>query len=223
MLTYFEQSVKNKFEYLFKNAKMKLNPEDFTMARPAQFKREEVVEKAMRAFWDHGYGATSLADLVEVTDLNPGSLYGAFQSKEGLFLAALDHYGERSAARIERSLAEADSPLAGVRAYFQRLGEDAANPRARRSCLLVNTVLELARQNKAVQTRVKRHLDTLEALFRRALEAAQANGELSPDKDPKALATFLMCNIWGLRVLGGTAPTPKRARAVVRQLLALLD
>lgn len=193
------------------------------MARPAQFKREEVLEKAMRAFWDHGYGATSLTDLVEVTDLNPGSLYAAFESKESLFLAALDHYGERSVARVERTLAEAESPLAGIRDYLLQLGEDAASPRAKRSCLLVNTVLEQARQNKTVQKRVNRHLDTIEALFRRALETAQANGELSPDKDPGALATFLMCNIWGLRVLGGTAPTPERVRAVVSQLLALLD
>jgi TetR/AcrR family transcriptional repressor of nem operon len=193
------------------------------MARPAQFKREEVLEKAMQAFWDHGYGATSLADLVEVTDLHPGSLYAAFHSKEGLFLAALDHYGQSGAARIERALAEADSPLEGIRAYFRQLAEDAANPRAKRSCLLVNTVLGLARQNETVQKRVIRHLDTLEALFRRALEVAQANGELSPDKDPVALAAFLMCNIWGLRVLGGTAPSPERTQAVVRQLLALLD
>jgi len=193
------------------------------MARPAQFKREEVLEKAMRAFWDHGYGATSLTDLVEVTDLNPGSLYAAFESKESLFLAALDHYGERSVARVERTLAEAESPLAGIRDYLLQLGEDAASPRARRSCLLVNTVLEQARQNRTVQKRVNRHLDTIEALFRHALETAQANGELSPDKDPGALAAFLMCNIWGLRVLGGTAPTPERVRAVVSQLLALLD
>jgi hypothetical protein len=32
-----------------------------------------------------------------------------------------------------------------------------------------------------------------------------------------------MCNIWGLRVLGGTAPAPERTEAVVKQLLALLD
>lgn len=196
---------------------------DFTMARPAQFKREEVLEKAMEAFWDHGYGATSLADLVEVTDLHPGSLYAAFHSKEGLFLAALDHYGQRSAERIEQALAEADSPLEGIRAHFRQLAEDAANPGAERSCLLVNSVLELGRHNRTVQQRVTRHLDTLEALFRGALEAAQAKGELSADKDPAALAAFLMCNIWGLRVLGGTAPTPERAEAVVRQLLALLD
>jgi TetR/AcrR family transcriptional repressor of nem operon len=193
------------------------------MARPPQFRREEVLEKAMQAFWDHGYGSTSMADLVEVTDLHPGSLYAAFRSKQGLFLAAVDQYGESSAARVERSLAEADSPLEGIRGLLRQLAEDAASPLGERSCLLVNTVLELARQNKTVRKRVTRHLDTLEGLFRRALEAAQANGELSADKDPMALAAFLMCNIWGLRVLGGTAPTPERTEAVVEQLLTLLD
>jgi TetR/AcrR family transcriptional repressor of nem operon len=196
--------------------------EDFDMARPAQFEREEVLEKAMQAFWNHGYCATSMADLVEVTDLKPGSLYAAFQSKEDLFLAALDYYGQQSAARVGQVLAEADSPLEGIRRYFRQLAKEAADPKARRSCFLVNTVLELARRNKAVQKRVNRHLDAIETLFRRALVAAQTRGELARDKDPKALAAFLMSSIWGLRVLGGTAPAPERTRAVVKQLLQLL-
>lgn len=191
------------------------------MARPAEFKREEVLQKAMQTFWDQGYRGTSMADLVEVTDLKPGSLYAAFRSKEGLFLAVLDHYGEHAVARVEQALAQADSPLQGIRAYFLQLADDAAKPKGRHSCLLVNTVLELSRQNETVQTRVNRHLDNIEGLFRRALEQAQASGELAPDKEPAALAAFLMANIWGLRVLAGTTPSPERTRAVVNQLLTL--
>jgi TetR/AcrR family transcriptional repressor of nem operon len=208
---------------MFKNLILTPNFESIAMARPTQFEREDVLEKAMQAFWDHGYCATSMADLVEVTDLKPGSLYAAFKSKEGLFLAALDHYGERSVARVERALAEAGSPLEGIRGYFRQLAKDATDPQAKSGCFLVNTVLELARQDEAVQKRVNRHLGAIETLFRHALEAAQANGELSPDKDPKALAAFLMTNIWGLRVLGGTGPAPGRARAIVNQLLKSLD
>ena len=193
------------------------------MARPIQFERDDVLEKAMQAFWNQGYNATSMADLVDVTDLRPGSIYAAFDSKEGLFLAALDHYAEQSLARIERALAEADSPLEGIRIFFRKLGREAAGERANRSCLLVNTVLEMARQNETVQKRVNRHLGTIEALFRHALETAQTSGELSPDKDPKALAVFLMTSIWGLRVLGGTNPAPARTRSVVNQLLTLLE
>jgi len=177
----------------------------------------------MQAFWDQGYCATSMANLVDATELNPGSLYAAFKSKQGLFLAALDHYGECSVARIGQVLAEADSPLEGIRTYLRQLAENVVNPQAKRSCFLVNTVLELARQNETVRERVNRHLDNIEAQFRQALEAAQANGELSPDKNPGELAVFLMSNIWGLRVLGGTAPAPVRAQAIVGQLLRLLD
>jgi TetR/AcrR family transcriptional repressor of nem operon len=192
------------------------------MARPAQFEREAVLDKAMQAFWDHGYCATSMTDLVEATGLKPGSLYGAFQSKQGLFLAALDHYGERGARRIEQALAEAGTPLQGIRDFFRRLARDIADPQARRSCLLVNTVLELARQDETVQQRVNLHLGTMEGLFRQALESARASSELAPDKDPAALAAFLMTGIWGLRVLAGTDPAPERVEVVVDQLLATL-
>jgi TetR/AcrR family transcriptional repressor of nem operon len=193
------------------------------MARPAQFERTDVLDKAMQAFWDQGYCATSMADLVEATGLKPGSLYGAFHSKQGLFLAALDHYGERGAARLHQALAEAETPLQGIRGFFRRLAGDIGDPQARRSCLLVNSVLELARRDAAVQQRVNRHLDAMEGLFRHALETAQTNGELAPDKDAAALAAFLMSNIWGLRVLAGTDPAPERVQAVVEQLPALLD
>ncbi|MEO6975570.1 MAG: TetR/AcrR family transcriptional regulator [Gallionella sp.] len=193
------------------------------MARPVQFDRNDVLEKAMQAFWDQGYNATSMSDLVDATDLGPGSIYAAFHSKEGLFLAALDHYAEHSMTKIERALTEADSPLEGIRSYFRKLGREAAGEHANRSCLLTNTVLEMARQNGIVQKRVNRHLGAIEALFRQTLESAQTNGELSPDKDPKALATFLMTSIWGLRVLGGTNPAPARTGSVIHQLLTLLE
>ncbi len=193
------------------------------MARPIQFERDDVLEKAMQAFWDKGYNVTSMSDLVNVTDLRPGSIYAAFDSKEGLFLATLDHYAERSVTKIERALTETVSPLEGIRNFFRKLGRETAGQHANRSCLLVNTVLEMARQNETVQKRLNRHLGTIEALFLHALESAQTKGELSPNKDPKALAAFLMTSIWGLRVLGGTNPAPARTRSVINQLLTLLE
>jgi len=193
------------------------------MPRPAQFKREDVLEKAMNTFWDQGYFATGISDLLKVTGLNPGSLYGAFKSKENLYLAALDLYAERSVARIEKALDEEDSPLEGIRNYFLHLAKQAAGSEAKRSCLLVNTVLELARMNPQIEQRVNKHFQRIEDLFRRALKRAQANGELSTNKDPKAMAAFLVTSVWGLRVLGGTSPGPRRAMTVVNQVLTVLD
>ena len=59
------------------------------MGRNRTFEEPAVVALAARQFLATGYEATSLDDLVLATGLHRGSLYQAFGSKRGLFLAAL--------------------------------------------------------------------------------------------------------------------------------------
>lgn len=58
------------------------------MGRPRSFDEREVVRRASAIFL-RGYNATSVDDLVVGLDLHRGSIYKAFGSKRGLFLAAL--------------------------------------------------------------------------------------------------------------------------------------
>ena len=55
--------------------------------RPKVFDRDAALDKAMKLFWQHGYEATSLADLVEATGAKAPTLYAEFTNKEGLFRA----------------------------------------------------------------------------------------------------------------------------------------
>ena len=192
------------------------------MARPIQFDRNDVLDQALQAFWEHGYCATSMAKLVDATKLNPGSIYAAFNSKQGIFFAALDRYGERSAQRVRRELINAESPLEAIRQYFHSLAATIESDEGRQSCLLVNTVLELARHDDEVRHRINHHFQVIEKNFIDALQRAQERGELPRDRDCHGLAAFLMNNIWGLRVLAGTGPQPGRAKKIVNQVLAAL-
>ena len=63
------------------------------MGRPRGFSEDEVLDAAA-AFVLGGYEGTSIDDLVKALNLHRGSLYQAFGSKHGLFLAALRHYIE---------------------------------------------------------------------------------------------------------------------------------
>ena len=193
------------------------------MARPVEYDRGTVLDQAMQTFWDKGFEATSMSDLVEATQLKPGSLYGAFQSKEALFLTALDRYGDRSVSSVQGTLAGSRSPLAGIRKCFAGIAGEVADPHGNHGCFLVNSVLELSARNEKIRARVNHHLNAIEALFTEALERARKAGEISPEKNPKKLAAFLMTNIWGLRVLGETAPSAPRVRAVVDQILGVLE
>lgn len=192
------------------------------MGRPAEFEREKVLEKAMHAFWECGYGGTGVSQLSKVTRLKPGSLYGAFESKEALFLEALEAYGKASVKQVRSTLSAGASPLGAIREHFMNLASEASGPYSKRSCLLVNTVLELARKDSKVQEHVNRQFEAIEAVLRETLVRAKKAGELAADADPEALAAYLITSIWGLRVLGGTAPEPGRAKAVARQILSVL-
>ena len=55
------------------------------------------------------------------------------------------------------------------------------------------------------------------------LEEARATGDLSADKDPRALARLLVAGIYGLRVYNRTRPGRKALSSVVDGLLSILD
>lgn len=62
------------------------------MGRPRSFVEETVLDAAVEIFTAGGYEGTSIDDLITGLDLHRGSLYRAFGSKRGLFLAVLDRY-----------------------------------------------------------------------------------------------------------------------------------
>lgn len=60
-----------------------------SMGRKRSFDDDEVLARAREVFLKHGYEGTSIDALVKATGLLRGSLYGAFGSKRGMFVAAL--------------------------------------------------------------------------------------------------------------------------------------
>ena len=64
------------------------------MARPRNFSREGVLEKALPVFWKHGFADASLQELEKATGVNKSGLYSEFEDKEDLFVQSLRYYLE---------------------------------------------------------------------------------------------------------------------------------
>lgn len=193
------------------------------MARTAEFNREEVLQKAMDTFWEGGYCKSSMSRLVSATHLQPGSIYAAFNSKEGLFLAALEYYGQQSVEKLQNCLNQANTSLNGVKKFIEMIGEGILSRKQQPGCFLVNTVLEISPGKTAINQEVNKHLKAIESHLFSALVSAHEAGELPPNKDPKVLAKYLMTNIWGLQVLAKTNPDKASVRAILDQILASLQ
>ncbi|MFJ9723078.1 TetR/AcrR family transcriptional regulator [Streptomyces sp. NPDC101209] len=194
------------------------------MARTKEFDPEAALQAALELFWQRGYEATSMSDLVDHLGIGRASIYATFGSKHELYLKALDRYDRAGLEPIMRELSGPGPALPAVRAVVRRYATEAADDRLRRSgCLVTNTAAELAPHDPAAARRVERNWDQLETVLHSALLRAQAQGELPAGRDPLALARTLLVLMQGLRVVGKASDDPARVRDAAEQALTLLD
>lgn len=177
------------------------------MPRPPGYQRSAVLAQATEVFWTRGYGATSVNDLVAATGLKPGSLYAAFGSKKGLFLEVLNDYNAAFLADVEAAIAAAPGPLAAVRDLLMRSADATLGDVGRRGCLAVNALLEMAGHDEDIAATLRGHNERLRRRLESLLERARARGELADDSDPQSLSTFVLNNLWGMRVLCKSEPS----------------
>jgi TetR/AcrR family transcriptional regulator, transcriptional repressor for nem operon len=186
------------------------------MPRPREFEPDEVLDSAMRQFWERGYRATSVDDLVRATGVKPGSLYTAFPGgKRALFLGSLDRYSKLIVPQKLGDLEDPGASVAHVRAYFDGLVCDLLSPEGRQGCLLVNSAIENAATDPEVAAVVRGHMARLEHCFTAALRAAIRRGEIPADVDPAARARGLVATGMGLMVVGKANPNEEVLRAIV--------
>lgn len=169
------------------------------MGRKQLWDRVEVLASAMRLFRHRGYLGASLRDIEEATGLHPGSLYRAFESKDGLFRAALDAYNDQVVqGRVRVHLLEPADPVAGIRSFFTSAFQTGPEPDP--GCLLTNTAVESFTVPQAADG-VRRGLETIESGFAEALTRGRALGLLSADLNVEVSAAHLLALYQGLLVL----------------------
>ena len=65
-----------------------------------KYNREELLDSAIELFRRKGFNGTSTAELVNELGVNRKSMYAEFESKHGLFHAALERYSENHLSRV---------------------------------------------------------------------------------------------------------------------------
>lgn len=192
------------------------------MARPKAFDAQAALVRAMELFWEQGYAATSMEQLVTAMGISRQSLYDTFGDKHRLFLAAMDAY----CAMLEAAML---APLKQPEAGLQALHDTAMGvidfliqfPR-RRACLMANTTLELAPHDDAVAAKVRRHMANMEAAFQHALTTAIRRGEIAADADADALARYLVGMTHGLMVMAKSGASREMLTGIVSTAAAVL-
>lgn len=69
-------------------------------------RRQEIIDTAMKVFYEKGYEKTSISDIAREMNVAQGLCYRYFSSKEELFDTALDQYAGRQVEQISAVLDE---------------------------------------------------------------------------------------------------------------------
>jgi len=173
------------------------------------FDRNEILNRAMKLFWVRGYEATSIRDLVETLGISRGSTYTTFGDKEGVFIAAIDHYLETVAKNLEAELSDPD-PRRAIERMFDSIVQRTSDPRLPRGCLIVNTSLECPTSGDAITRKVAEAFGRQESAIYRVLLRAQAEGSLATTVDARALGRFFLGVAQGLNVINKAVADPER-------------
>lgn len=183
--------------------------------RTKEFETDEIADAAMQVFWRRGYAATSVQDLVDGTGLSRSSLYSTFQNKQGLYQKALQRYELLTTLNNVKLLSGSGSPKALIRQLLINVVEDELNDSEHKGCLVANACLELAGHDEDVAQFVVSNLQKLQHALENLLIKAQQSGEISSTQNPRALASFFVNTIQGLRVLGKGSPLEQRKQCLM--------
>lgn len=172
------------------------------------------------AFWRDGYQANSVKALSERLGITRSSFYNAFESREAMFMEALERYLERSPDGALAAAPPEGSVCALITGTFWTVCQSLALDVDAKGCLAVNSVGALCKVDPELGPKVAAHmvarLGRLEAL----LGEAVARGELPHDTDIAAIALSLKTFLVGLNSMAKVLPDRSALWPAARATLA---
>jgi TetR/AcrR family transcriptional repressor of nem operon len=193
------------------------------MARPREFDEDGVLDAAVQCFWTKGYEGASTRELAASMGIAGASLYNAFGDKPALYRRALARYVEQNFQDRVRRIDGRLPPLEAIGAFFEEIIARSLADERRQGCMIVNTAFEAAFHDDAAQAAITDVMKQIEAFFRRAVEAGQADGAITKAETADDLARLLLAALLGIRVLARVRPERELLEGIVRPVMNLLE
>ncbi|WP_170284033.1 TetR/AcrR family transcriptional regulator [Flagellimonas olearia] len=193
------------------------------MPRVKQFDEAEILNKAMELFWEKGFHATSMQDLVSHLGINRASLYDTFGSKEALFQNAVEHYIEVSGSCIRTLFAVENDVRVGLKKLFDMAINESLCDLSKKGCFVVNTTTELIPGDAAIQEMLQKNRENMEAVFVDYIQKGIDKGQIDAFKNAQDVGLMFFGLYNGLRVLAKVDPTSESLKKMATAGLSILN
>ena len=187
------------------------------MPRVLHSSYNEIIEKAQEIFWLKGFKGVSIKDLSTELDVSQTVLYSKF-SKDMLFLDSLNYYTTNYSDPFLKNLWDSKEGIESLRIFFYKLIDALLDKTFPRSCLMVNTIVELRNENKDVVQRYDEYLKVLRDSYLVVLSKAFSLGQFKKKAKMDEYADFLLGMIFSMSILYKIYPAENLRTYVDQQL-----
>lgn len=159
--------------------------------------RQFIIEKTAPVFNAKGFAGTSLTDLTEATGLTKGSIYGNFENKDAVALAAFDYnFGKVTQYVAERILSR-ENAVERLLVYPEVYRDFLKIPFLQPGCPILNTSTEADDTHPQLREKAAGAL----AFWKKSIENQVKRGierkEIRQNADPTQIAVVMMSIIEG--------------------------
>jgi TetR/AcrR family transcriptional regulator, transcriptional repressor for nem operon len=191
------------------------------MPRASALSNDDVVTAAMRHFWQRGYHATSVDELVAATGASRHAIYGGIGNKHALYRAGFAAYQRQVVTPAFAAVEQPGADLAAIERFFETqiaLAEVLGFPGP--GCLVANAATETAPHDTQIASEVTAHHLRLKTGFANVLSL---EGVMLSVEERDALADFLVIITQGLWSMSRTVTSAAPLRRHVSTLFSLLQ
>jgi TetR/AcrR family transcriptional repressor of nem operon len=194
------------------------------MDKPSPTTRDRLVNSAVFLFWDRGFAGTSMSDLLAHSDVNSGSFYHFFESKEALLREVLDWYIRGLRPYIaEPAFQAADEPIARIFAILAGYRERILQTNFRYGCPIGRLALEIDPENQPAHQLIAQNFKNWVGVVCECLD--QVAHRMPKGTDLDAVATYVLVIMEGGVMLSrsyGSVEPFDRAVSQLREHFRLL-
>ncbi|MGN7786865.1 TetR/AcrR family transcriptional regulator [Niabella sp. 22666] len=186
----------------------------------AEQTRQFIVEQTAAIFNEKGYAGTSLADLTHATGLTKGGIYGNFENKDEVALAAFDYNFNRVTQYIKEQILATDHAIERLLVYPKVYRNFLTIPFLKPGCPILNTATEADDTHPQLRERAAKALSFWKTSIENQVKRGIKRGEIKSATQPTEVAVIVMSLIEGAIMQAKVTGKPTELR-IAMNFLAL--
>lgn len=184
--------------------------------------KQFIVERTAPVFNEKGYAGTSLSDLENATGLTKGSIYGNFENKDEVALAAFDYNFNRVTLYIQDKILTTDNSIERLLVYPKVYRDFLKIPFLKPGCPILNTSTEADDTHPKLKERAANALAFWKTSIENQIKRGIQRGEIKEDTNPTEFAVILMSLIEGAIMQAKVTGKPTELRIAMNYLEQLI-